>query len=327
MKQFISFALILVLLLATAGCCFAPGYEGSELLGMRYTLPPEWIPETTSPAHGNADDPDETLPPEPITLPADAQEKIDALPERNNSDFVNVLDYIPDAAVELKYATEDNIAGKVIYTFDGVYLRYGTVVKLMQVQQELREQGLKLKFWDAFRPASAQKVLWAAYPNELFVANPENGYSNHTRGNTVDVTLVDANDQELEMPSGFDEFTAQADRNYGDCSETAAKNATLLEELMVKYGFTLLQSEWWHYVDETDYEPETVFDPAVIGTWYAECNEYINIREKADYTSDAIGEIPKDAAFTLLGWSGNYAYVDYQGQRGYVNKDYIRNTK
>lgn len=327
MKRFASFLLALLLTFTAAGCCYAPGYEGSDFWQMRYTLPPEWIPESTTPAHKSDGDVEETTQLEPITLPEETQKEIDELPKRENEDFVKVTDYIPDIAVEMKYATQDNIAGKQIYAFEDVYLRYGTVVKLMRVQEELREKGLLLKIWDAFRPTSAQSVLWAAYPNALFVANPETGYSSHSRGNTVDITLVNADGVEVEMPSGFDEFTAQADRNYGDCTETAAANAQLLQDLMEKYGFTGLQSEWWHYTDETSYDVETVFDPAVISTWYAECNEYINIRLDADAQSEAIGQIPKDAAFTLLGWSDHFAFVEYEGQRGYVNKDYIRSEK
>lgn len=327
MKRTITVLLALFLMLTVCGCCYAPGYAGSELWEMRYTLPEEWIPETTVPSYKQDSSTQETTQPEPITLPDEILSEIDALPQRENEDFVRVRDYIPDIYVELKYATDDNITGKAIYSFEEAYLRYGTVLKLMQVQSELREMGYLLKIWDGFRPTAAQFDLWEAYPNALFVSNPETGYSKHSYGNTVDITLVNADGVELEMPSGFDEFTAQADRNYGDCTEIAAANAQLLEDLMKKYGFSGLQSEWWHYTDDTEYDVETVFDPAVISTWYAECNEYINIRIEADAQSEAIGQIPKDAAFTLMGWDDAFAYVDYNGQRGYVNKDYIRSVK
>lgn len=322
MKRRISILLLLVLLFTISGCCYAPGFEGSEWLEMRFMLPANWNP----PSQTSTVVEEETQP-EPITLPPEALAAIEALPDRENSDFVNVLDYIPDISVDLRYATVDNITGKAIYDFTSVYLRYGTVVKLMKVQEELRAMGLSLKIWDAFRPASAQAELWAAYPNELFVVNPENGYSNHSRGNTVDITIVNAKGQEQEMPTGFDEFTSLADRNYGDCTEAAAANAQMLQDLMEKYGFTGLQTEWWHYVDETEYEVDEVFDPGVIATWYAECNEYINIRVAPDATSEAIGQIPADEAFTLLGWKDGFAYVEYQGQRGYVNGNFIRSTK
>jgi D-alanyl-D-alanine dipeptidase len=66
----------------------------------------------------------------------------------------------------------------------------------------------------------------------------------------VDVTLVDMNSRELEMPSGFDDFSKRASRNNTNITETAAKNLALLTEAMVKNGFRTIESEWWHYYDE-----------------------------------------------------------------------------
>ncbi len=323
MKRTLCALLALTILLSFSGCCYAPGFEGSALYEGRFMLEPDW-----ESAKALVQLAEETMPEmEPIVLTQEQLMSVYRQPEWDDAEFVNVLDYIPDLEVELKYATTDNIANKKIYEFDGVYLRYGTVVKLMQVQAELREMGLRLKIWDAFRPVSAQEALWTAYPNPTFVANPETGYSSHSRGNTVDITIVDADGVEQEMPTGFDVFTSQADRNYADCSALAAANAQMLEDLMAKYGFTGLQAEWWHFTDDTEYEVETIFDPAVIATWYAECNEYINLRVEADYTSEAIAQIPKDEPFTLLGWSGAYAYVQYGELRGFVNGDYIKSSK
>ena len=89
--------------------------------------------------------------------------------------FVRIRDYIPDIVVELKYATADNFTGQIIYDFEDAFLRYGTVKKLRAVQDALREQGLSLKIWDAFRPVSAQFRLWEVYPDATFVANPQTG--------------------------------------------------------------------------------------------------------------------------------------------------------
>lgn len=309
--------LSLVLILSLTGCCFAPGYEGNAVSEMRLMLPANWESEEEEEVVFV----EATRP--PIVLTSEQEVHIASQPARSNSDFVNVLDYIPDIFVDLKYASSDNIAGKVIYDFDGVYLRYGTVVKLMQVQEELRKMGLSLMIWDAFRPVEAQKVLWEAYPNEIFVTNPENGNSANSCGYAVDLTVVDADGIELEMPTGYDSFTSQADRNYGDCSEAAAENATMLQELMVKYGFEGQQTKWYHYEDVTAYSVETVFDPGVISIWYADCNEYINIRKGPSASTDSVGTVPANERFTLLGWDGSFAYIDYNGVRGYVNSNYI----
>lgn len=171
----------------------------------------------------------------------------------SDDDLVLVKDYIPDIYTDLKYATADNFTGTVIYDSKDAYLRYGTVKKLAEVQNELRQLGYSLKIWDAYRPTSAQFKLWEVCPDPTYVSNPNNGFSKHSRGNTVDVTLVLADESEVRMPSGFDDFSTLADRDYGDVSAEAAYNAQLLEKLMVAHGFVGYSAEWWHYSDTISY--------------------------------------------------------------------------
>lgn len=182
-------------------------------------------------------------------------------PEPPDSEFVLVSDFIEEIEVELKYATEDNFVGEVIYEFDEAWLRYGTVKKLAAAQEELAALGYGLKIWDAFRPSAAQFTLWNKVPDSRYVANPNTGYSSHSTGNTVDITLVDADGNELEMPTGFDDFSSLADRDYWDVSQTAAENARLLEDAMARAGFTPYYAEWWHYSDTVYYGVETEFSP------------------------------------------------------------------
>ena len=106
---------------------------------------------------------------------------------------------------------------------------------MILVQEELKQSGLYLKIWDGFRPPSAQFKLWDVCPDPTYVSNPNNGFSSHSRGNTVDITLVDADGTELVMPTGFDDFSKLADRDYSDCNEEAANNAMLLEKIKKKY--------------------------------------------------------------------------------------------
>lgn len=181
--------------------------------------------------------------------------------EPEDSDFVRVLDHIPTARQELMYATDWNFTGTVIYDFEDAYLRYGTVKKLMAVSADLEEMGLYLKIWDGFRPVSAQFKLWEVCPNPTYVANPNNGFSSHSRGNTVDLTLVDGNGTEFPMPTGFDDFSAKADRDYSDCTQEQRNNALILELIMEKHGFTGYAGEWWHYSDTDRYPVEEMFDP------------------------------------------------------------------
>lgn len=186
---------------------------------------------------------------------------IPAAPQDTQS-FVRVQDYIPDIAVDLRYATENNFTGSVIYDYGDAWLRYSTVCKLADAQQQLKAQGYRLCIWDAFRSARSQQKLWETYPDGNYVANPANGYSGHTRGDTVDVTLVTLTGEPVEMPSGFDDFTALADRDYGDVSAAAGEHAALLESVMQDAGFTGYDKEWWHYSDNDRAQPAPDFEPS-----------------------------------------------------------------
>lgn len=222
-------------------CCFLTGC--TEVSPLEVTEIPTTIPET--------------VPQTVVTKPCEEV----VYPDPQDMVFVAVEDYLPQVHTELKYATEDNFTGQVVYEFSTVYLRYGTLQKLAAVQTDLEELGLGLKIWDAFRPVAAQYKLWEICPDRRYVANPNTGFSDHSRGNTVDVTLVDSQGREVPMPTGFDDFTKKADRDYSDCSREAADNALILEVLMEKHGFTGYQNEWWHFIDTVTYPVEEAFLP------------------------------------------------------------------
>ncbi|MBQ7130528.1 MAG: M15 family metallopeptidase [Oscillospiraceae bacterium] len=233
-----------------------------------------------------------------------------------SSDFVRVTDYVPNVIVDLKYSGTDNFTGQEIYGFDDAFLRYGTVKKLKAVSDELAQQGLQLKIWDAFRPVSAQFRLWEICPDDTYVADPNKGYSNHSRGFAVDVTLVNSEGRELEMPTGFDDFSAMADRDYSDCSPEATENARLLESVMAKHGLSGYQGEWWHFSDDHKYEVETCFDPEVIARRYLAQNAVLV--ERYWVQGSRILTIPDGEPVTILGYSEEYAMVEYWGYRGYI---------
>ena len=199
------------------------------------------------------------------TLSAETQETIaeetfpqetepENIPEPNNEDLVEISKYIPNIVVELKYATTDNFTGVVIYDNNVAMLRYGTVKKLINVQKELNELGYTLVIWDAYRPKEAQFKLWDVCPDSRYVANPHKGFSSHSRGNTIDITIQKLNGDFVEMPTKFDEFSRLADRDYSDVSNIAKENSLLLETLMKKYGFKPYSAEWWHYSDTKSYD-------------------------------------------------------------------------
>lgn len=206
--------------------------------------PPEDPPSAAEPA----------LLPEPEPVP-------DPEPAPEAADLVPVTDYIPGIPVDLKYAGEDNFTGQAIYDFTEAYLRYGTVQKLASAQEALAAEGYSLLIWDAFRPVEAQFRLWEICPDPVYVANPEKGFSSHSRGNTVDVTLVLADGSPVEMPTGFDDFSPLADRDYSDVPEDAAANAKFLEGVMAGCGFKPYSGEWWHFSDTDSYPVEENFIP------------------------------------------------------------------
>ena len=238
MRFLLPLALTLSLLLA--GCGAKPPAPPPE--------PPAPVENTAAPAP----EPEPTPAPEPTPEP---------LPEPDPADFVLVIDYLPDIQVDLKYAGSDNFTGQVIYDFTEAYLRYGTLEKLSAAQEALAAQGYSLLIWDAFRPAEAQFRLWEVCPDPVYVANPERGFSSHSRGNTVDVTLVLPDGSPVEMPTGFDDFSPLADRDYGDVPEDAAAHAQLLEDVMSDCGFKPYSGEWWHFSDTDSYPVEEDFVP------------------------------------------------------------------
>jgi len=186
------------------------------------------------------------------------------LPEPEDGELVQVTAYLPGVREELAYAGPDNFTGQQIYDFYNAYLRYGTVKKLSAVCEELEEQGLGILIWDGFRPVSAQRALWDICPNEKYVSHPVTGNRSHCRGSAVDLTLIDLETGEkLPMPTGFDDFSALADRDYSDCDPDAAANARLLETVMKNHGFKPYSAEWWHFSDTVSYPVDENFEPPV----------------------------------------------------------------
>ena len=217
---------------------------------------------TTAPTEAATEPTEAQAPTAAPTEPSTAPTEVTLPSEPADDDFVLVKAYIPDIFVDLRYATPNNFTNQKIYDFTDAYLRYGTVKKLILVQQELMDSGLSLKIWDSFRPPSAQFKLWDICPDPTYVSNPNKGFSSHSRGNTVDVTLVYTDGTELTLPTEFDDFSKLADRDYSDCGKVAAENAMLLENVMKKYGFKPYSGEWWHFSDTKSYPVDESFDPA-----------------------------------------------------------------
>lgn len=245
---------ILLLCLLLLGCGRQKRPEPTEVTVL------ETAAATEMPTELPTEEPTEASTQPMVTAPTEPA----LLPEPEDDELVRVMDYLPSVREELAYAGSENFTGQQIYDFYNAYLRYGTVKKLAAACAELEELGFGILIWDGFRPVSAQQALWDICPNEKYVSHPVTGTRAHCRGNAVDLTLVDLETGEkLEMPTGFDDFSALADRNYSDCPEEAAENARLLENIMKKHGFKPYSAEWWHFTDTQSYPVAEDFQPPV----------------------------------------------------------------
>lgn len=163
--------------------------------------------------------------------------------------LVRVSDVDPSIIIDLRYAQDANFTKKVIYPVNVAVIRKETAEKLAQANMELQKGGYHLKIWDAYRPPYVQKIFWNLVPDDRYVANPYKGGSRHNRGGAVDVTLVDQKGNEVEMPSGFDDFSSRAWPNNFALNAKVRKNVDLLRKVMMAHGFLPIEHEWWHFDD------------------------------------------------------------------------------
>ena len=162
------------------------------------------------------------------------------------SELILAKEVIPNLVEDLKYATTDNFMHRKLYDDPKCYLLKETVQKLSLAAKELSERnpGCRLKVWDCYRPMKIQLEMWKEYTNTPYVANPKT--ARHPRGRAVDITIVDASGNELDMPTEYDDFTPKAHPN-APTTPKASANRELLRSIMTSVGFTGVNSEWWHF--------------------------------------------------------------------------------
>ncbi|MDP3771290.1 MAG: M15 family metallopeptidase [bacterium] len=161
--------------------------------------------------------------------------------------MVLATEVVPNLVEDLRYATPNNFLKRAVYTDHRCWLRPSVARKLAVAARLLHERrpGWRLKVLDCARPRAVQRKMWAIMPDPKYVADPAKG-SRHNTGSAVDLTIVDDRGREVEMPTGFDEFTRRA---WADATTTpaATKNRALLREVMLDAGFVPLRTEWWHF--------------------------------------------------------------------------------
>ena len=167
--------------------------------------------------------------------------------------MIEVKSVIPTIVYDLRYSTNNNFTKAPLYK-DGskTFLRKPVVEALAEVQKELNSIGYGLKIFDAYRPYKVTQKIWDLVGDERFAADPKKG-SNHNRGLAVDITIIDLKSgKELNMGSDFDSFSDTAHTSFIHLTKDAFKHRFLLKELMIKHGFHIFETEWWHFFWDND---------------------------------------------------------------------------
>lgn len=172
--------------------------------------------------------------------------------------LIDIQKVNPKIRLDIRYATNNNFVGEKLYSSPRCLLRYSVAQRLSKVQQNLEKIGLGLKVYDCYRPLSVTRIMWEKAPDSNYVANPAKG-SRHNRGSSVDLTLVNRNGKELEMPTNFDDFTEKAHGNYQGGSYQSRSNRQLLKKVMIAQRFIPLSTEWWHF-DAEDWQKFSLLD-------------------------------------------------------------------
>jgi D-alanyl-D-alanine dipeptidase len=174
---------------------------------------------------------------------------------RRETDLVLLSDLDPSLRIELKLAGRDNPLGRKFYRGNLAYLRYGTAQKVLAAHASLREKGLGLKIWSAYRPFAVQEQLFLVFGrNGDWISDPyePTGKKTHVRAAAIDCTLVDEAGAELAMPTTYLDFIDSAERmkqSFNELPEEVLRNRKLLVDTMVAHGMEPYEEEWWHYQD------------------------------------------------------------------------------
>ena len=194
--------------------------------------------------------------------------------------FVYAKKELPDLNVELRYFTINNFVGDTIdgYKANKLVITRETALALKQVQHDLHEQNLCLKIYDGYRPQRAVNhfMRWAKDLNDTinkqqFYPDVEKRYlfreeyiatrSGHSRGSTLDLTIIDGiTNEPLDMGSPYDFFGKESWVNHQDLTELQKANRQLLQEVMLKHNFRNYAKEWWHFTLRWEPFPKTYFD-------------------------------------------------------------------
>ncbi|WP_370330968.1 M15 family metallopeptidase [Mycolicibacterium hippocampi] len=168
--------------------------------------------------------------------------------EARAAGFVDVRSVIPDAVIDLRYATADNFVGAQLYPDGARCLVHESLAPgLVTAANLLRQGGERLVFWDCYRPHDVQQVMFDAVSDPAWVARPGAYARSHEAGRSVDVTLAGP-DGLVDMGTGFDDFSPRSHAMATDGVSAAAQgNRARLRDAMAAGGLTVYAGEWWHF--------------------------------------------------------------------------------
>ncbi|NVN53519.1 M15 family metallopeptidase [Mycolicibacterium hippocampi] len=162
--------------------------------------------------------------------------------------FVDVRTVVPDAVIDLRYATPDNFVGAPLYPPGARCLVHESLGPgLVTAATVLRDGGERLVFWDCYRPHAVQVAMFEAVPDPAWVARPGPSARSHEAGRSVDVTLAGPTGL-VDMGTGFDDFSprGRADATDG-VGDAARANRARLADAMAAGGLAVYSGEWWHF--------------------------------------------------------------------------------
>ncbi|MBX9641586.1 MAG: M15 family metallopeptidase [Mycobacteriaceae bacterium] len=179
--------------------------------------------------------------------------------EAHAAGFVDVRSVVPDAIIDLRYATTNNFTKTQLYPADARCLVHQSMAPgLVAAANALRPQGHVLVFWDCYRPHEVQVKMFQIVPNPAWVARPGPYATSHEAGRSVDVTYAGGRPlcpaEELvtgiclaDMGTDFDDFTSRANAfATQDVSVEEQSNRKRLRDAMSYGGLTVYSGEWWH---------------------------------------------------------------------------------
>lgn len=179
--------------------------------------------------------------------------------------LVDVRSTVPDAVIDLRYATADNFVGRALYPSGARCLIHESLAAGLAVAADLlRQQGERLVFWDCYRPHHVQVEMFETVPDPAWVARPGPFARSHTAGRSVDVTLASGTSL-VDMGTGFDDFTERSVAYATDGVSAAAQAARArLRSAMEAGGLTVYAGEWWHFDGPGAAEERPVLDVPLI---------------------------------------------------------------